>query len=162
MRQGIFLPSQLSVKTLTLTVPIHSRVQSHALTSVRMLKLTLQKHLCPPLSSLGLIIVTRSSQAALNISLKNYKKVQNSAARLVLKAHKRDLFFTPSQDSSLAAHQSMYQISSQHSVTQNIFSDIAPVYLSDLLRVYSPSRQLRSSSDSRTLRIPNIKTKTFG
>ena len=38
----------------------------------------------------------------------------------------------------------------------------APVYLSDLLRVYSPSGQLRSSSDSRTLRIPHIKTKTFG
>ena len=36
-----------------------------------------------------------------------------------------------------------------------------PVYLSDLLRVYSPSRQLRSSSHSRTLRIPHIKTKAF-
>ena len=42
------------------------------------------------------------------------------------------------------------------------FSDTAPVYLSDPLRVYSPSRQLRSSSDSRTLRIPHKKTKTFG
>ena len=30
-----------------------------------------------------------------------------------------------------------------------------------LNRVYSPSRQLRSSYDSRTLRIPHIKTKTF-
>ena len=44
----------------------------------------------------------------------------------------------------------------------SFFSDTAPVYLSDLLRVYSPSRQLRSSSDSRTLRIPHIKTETFG
>ena len=42
-------------------------------------------------------------------------------------------------------------------------SDTAPVHLSDLLRVYSPSRQLRSSSDSRTLCILlHIKTKTFG
>ena len=44
----------------------------------------------------------------------------------------------------------------------SFFSDTVPVYLSDLLRVYSPSRQLRSSSDSRTLHIPHIKTKTFG
>ena len=36
------------------------------------------------------------------------------------------------------------------------------VYLSDLLCVYSPSRQLGSSSDSRTLSIPHTKTKTFG
>ena len=40
----------------------------------------------------------------------------------------------------------------------SFFSDTAPVYLSNLLHVYSPSRQLRSSSDSRTLRIPHIKT----
>ena len=44
----------------------------------------------------------------------------------------------------------------------SFFSDTAPVYLSDLLRVFSPSRQVRSSSASRTLRIPHIKTKTFG
>ena len=44
------------------------------------------KHLCPPLSSLGLIIVTRSSQAALNI-LKNYKRsktpLQDSSYKLI-------------------------------------------------------------------------------
>ena len=44
----------------------------------------------------------------------------------------------------------------------SFLSDKAAVYQSDLLRVYSPSRQLRSSSDSRTPRIPHIKTKTFG
>ena len=43
-----------------------------------------------------------------------------------------------------------------------VFSDTAPVYMSDLLHVYFPSRQLRSSSDSRTLRIPHIKTNTSG
>ena len=46
--------------------------------------------------------------------------------------------------------------------SHSFFSDTAPFNLSDLLRVYSPSRQLRSSSDSRTLCIPHIKTKTFG
>ena len=44
----------------------------------------------------------------------------------------------------------------------SFFSDTAPVYLSDLLHVYSPSRQVHSSSDKRTLHIPHIKTKTFG
>ena len=49
-----------------------------------------------------------------------------------------------------------------YGLCHSFFSDTASVYLSDLLRVYSPSRQLRSSSDSRTLCIPHIKTKTFG
>ena len=53
-------------------------------------QLTVQKHLCPPLSSLGLIVVTCSSQVALNHLLEKLQKVQNSAARLALKAHKRD------------------------------------------------------------------------
>ena len=44
----------------------------------------------------------------------------------------------------------------------SLFSDTAPVYLSDLFHVFSPTRQLRSSSDLRTLRILHIKTKTFG
>ena len=44
----------------------------------------------------------------------------------------------------------------------SFFSETAPVYLSDLLHVYSPSRQLHSFSDSRTLRILHIKRKTFG
>ena len=52
--------------------------------------------------------------------------------------------------------------SSGFSAEGTVISDTAPVYLSDLLRVYSPSRQLRSSSDSITLRIPHIRTKTFG
>ncbi|KAK7105219.1 hypothetical protein V1264_016626 [Littorina saxatilis] len=31
-----------------------------------------------------------------------------------------------------------------------------------MLNVYIPSRQLRSSSDSRMLRIPHVRTKAFG
>ena len=93
--------------------------------------------------------------------LEKLQKVENSAAKLVLKAHKRDhvslllrtLHWLPIQA------RIEYKLSTLcHSF---FFSDTAPVYLSDLLRVYSPSRQLRSLSDSRTLRIPHIKTKTF-
>ena len=38
---------------------------------------------------------------------------------------------------------------------------IIPAYLLDLLTVYTTSRQLRSSVDTRTLRIPHVKTKTL-
>ena len=52
-------------------------------------------------------------------------------------------------------------LSCQHS-SHSFFSDTAPVYPSDLPHAYPASRRLRSSSDSITLRIPHIKTKTFG
>ena len=93
--------------------------------------------------------------------LEKLQKVQNSAARLVLKAHKwdhvspllRTLHWLPIKA------RIEYMLSA---LCHSFFSDTAPVYLSDLLRVYSPSRQLLSSSDSKTLRIPPTKTKTSG
>ena len=92
--------------------------------------------------------------------LEKLQKVQNSAARLILKAHKwdhvspflRPLHWLPIQASI------EYKLSK---LCHSFFSDTTPVYLSDLLRVYSPSRHLCSSSDSRTLHIPHIETKTF-
>ena len=95
--------------------------------------------------------------------LEKLQKVQNSAARLVLKAHKwdhvspllRTLHWLPIQA------RIKYRLSTLgHSFS--LIHHTASVYLCDLLRVYSPSRQLRSSSDSRTLRIPHMKTETFG
>ena len=41
-------------------------------------------------------------------------------------------------------------------------SDSGPEYLSRVLRIYTPSRQLRSSSDNRILCVPSVKTKNFG
>ena len=43
-----------------------------------------------------------------------------------------------------------------------IFLWYSPYYMSGLLPVYTPSRQLHSSSDLRTQRIPHFKTKTSG
>ena len=93
--------------------------------------------------------------------LEKLQQVQDSTARLVLKAHKRGhvssllrtLHWLPIQA------RIEYKLST---LCHSFFSDTAPAYLSDFPRVYSPSRQLCSSSDSRTLRIPYIKTKTFG
>ena len=42
------------------------------------------------------------------------------------------------------------------------FSGKAPAYLSDILPVYIPSRDLRSSSDLKLLRVPRVNTRTFG
>ena len=35
-------------------------------------------------------------------------------------------------------------------------------YLADLLKIYAPSRQLRSSAETFTLCIPSVHTKTYG
>ena len=37
-----------------------------------------------------------------------------------------------------------------------------PVYLSDLLKIYTPSRQLRSSADICIMCIPAVNTKSYG
>ena len=43
-----------------------------------------------------------------------------------------------------------------------VVSDTAPLYLSDLLRLYVPSRLLRSSADTRIFRLPKRKKKLQG
>ena len=43
-----------------------------------------------------------------------------------------------------------------------IISHQFPIYLSELLRLYTPSRQLRSSADTQVFRIPSSRTKSCG
>ena len=89
------------------------------------------------------------------------QKVQNSAARLVFKARKHEhikpllqkLHWLP------VVSRIQYKVAT---LCYNSFAESYPVYLSELLTVYHPSRQLRSISDTRTFRIPFTKTKTFG
>ena len=93
--------------------------------------------------------------------LEMLQKVQNSAARLELKAQKRD-YVSPLLRT---LHWLPIQARIEYTLStlcHSFFSDTAPVYLSDLFCVYTPSRQLRSSSDSRTPRIPHTKSKPFG
>ena len=44
----------------------------------------------------------------------------------------------------------------------NSISGTAPQYLSDLLQPYTPARQLRPASDTRTFVTTRVNTKTFG
>ena len=51
-----------------------------------------------------------------------------------------------------------YKVSS---LCYSSLSDPGPEYLSRVMRIYTPSRQLRSSSNNRILCVPSVKTKTF-
>ena len=87
--------------------------------------------------------------------------VQNNAARLVLRKRKSD-HATP-----LLVSLHWLPISSriQYKVCSLSYSslfDFGPSYLSELLHIYSPARQLRSSSDTRILSKPSYNTKSFG
>ena len=89
------------------------------------------------------------------------QKVMNCAARLVCKTPKRE-HVTP----SLAALHWLpvscridYKIAT---ICFHVISGTAPPYLCDLLELYTPSRSLRSSADSRIFRVPYRRRKTQG
>ena len=89
------------------------------------------------------------------------QRVQNSAARLIFKAKKSD-HVTPLLQS---LHWLPVPARIQYKIACMCFNSLtecAPQYLSDLLHVYSPSRQLRSASDTRIFKLPLVKTKSFG
>ena len=89
------------------------------------------------------------------------QKVQNSAARLIFQCCKQNHI------SPLLMSLHWLPINAcieyKFSVICHSFSlGFSPTYLSDLLLVYTPKRNLRSTSDNRILCIPKLRTKTFG
>ena len=68
--------------------------------------------------------------------------------------------FIPPQNPSLAAFPSTHWVQAVNFLSL-VFLWYSPIYLSDLVHVYFPSRQLRSS-EARALRIPCVKTEIFG
>ncbi|KAK7096607.1 hypothetical protein V1264_005883 [Littorina saxatilis] len=93
--------------------------------------------------------------------LHKLQKVQNSAARLILKARKKD-HVTPLRRT---LHWLPIQARIEYKLSTlcfHFFSASSPAYFSELLTVYTPARQLRSSSDSRTLVIPHTQSKAYG
>ena len=84
--------------------------------------------------------------------------VQNNAARLILKVPKTD-HITPHLQT---LHWLPVDARIQYKICSLCFNAInssGPQYLADLLKIYAPSRQLRSSADTCTLRIPSVHTK---
>eukprot|EP00745_Piridium_sociabile_P020377 TRINITY_DN313_c0_g1_i4.p1 TRINITY_DN313_c0_g1~~TRINITY_DN313_c0_g1_i4.p1 ORF type:complete len:508 (-),score=73.27 TRINITY_DN313_c0_g1_i4:117-1640(-) len=89
------------------------------------------------------------------------QKVMNCAARLIFRAPKRE-HITP-----LLAELHWLPISFRveykiATICYNIISGSAPPYLQELLQVYTPSRSLRSSADTRTFHLPNRRKKHQG
>ena len=81
--------------------------------------------------------------------LDKLQRVQNSAARLVMK----------SCTGYQSAQRTDYKIST---LCFNTFTNSSLVYIAQRLSIYTTSRHLSSSSDTRILRIPFFKTKSFG
>ena len=93
--------------------------------------------------------------------LDKLQRVQNSAARLVMKSRECDHVLPLSRNLHWLPVRPRidYKIST---LCFNTFTNSSPVYIAQPLSVYTPSSHFRSSSDTRTLRIPFIKTKSFG
>ena len=89
------------------------------------------------------------------------QKVQNHASRLVFRSSRFD-HVTPllHQLHWLPVHSRVdYKVST---LCFKVLESTAPSYLSDLLHLYNPSRNLRSSSDDRVFSLPRMRTKTHG
>ena len=93
--------------------------------------------------------------------LERLQNVQNSAAKQIFQCHKQNHIspiLTPLYRLPINA-----RIEYKLSVNcQSFFFGLSPIYLTDLLSVYTPKRNSRSSSDKRILCIPKQRTKTQG
>ena len=89
------------------------------------------------------------------------QKVQNAAARLICRAKKLDHV----QPILLSLHWLPIRARIQYKISTfcfNVITGTGPQYLSELLHLYTPSRDLRSSADTLILKIPRSNSKTFG
>ena len=95
------------------------------------------------------------------VLLDKIQRVVNCSARLIYKASKSahitpllfDLHWLPT------SNRIQYKIAL---TCFHIISGTAPPYLSELLRLYSPSRSLRSASNTRIFRVPRVCRRTLG
>ena len=93
--------------------------------------------------------------------LDRLQKIQNNAARLIFRSSRSE------HASSLLYSLHWLSISNRidyklSSLAFSVVTGTGPAYLSELLNIYTPSRELRSSSDDRLFRIPYCRTKTYG
>ena len=104
---------------------------------------------------------TVSLRASLNVFYINSKKIQNASARLILKSSRQEhtkpllkaLHWLPISD------RITFKLSC---MCYNSVTASTPQYLADLLQIYTPSRTLRSTADTRKVKIALIKKKYSG
>ena len=92
--------------------------------------------------------------------IQRLQRVQNTAARVVTRKKKHE-HITPILKS---LHWLPVQYRAQYKILLYVFKSIkqdAPLYLSELINVYRPSRSLRSANNL-TLVTPKVRTKTYG
>ena len=89
------------------------------------------------------------------------QKVQNTAARLILRApcHQNCTPLLQQLHGLLISERLKYKTAC---MCYNAIAGSAPSYLSELLHLYSPSRSLHSSSDTRMLKLQRFNRKTHG
>ena len=92
--------------------------------------------------------------------LNRLQKVQNNAARLILKASKTD-HITPHLRTLHWLPIDARIKCKLCSLCFGAITSTGPVYLSDLLEIFTPSRKLRSAADIRILCIPSVNTKSY-
>ena len=93
--------------------------------------------------------------------LSKLPKVQSNAARLIFRIT-RSGYATPMLHS---LHWLPIEQMIEYKLSLLCFKNIshqAPIYLSELLHLYTPSRQLRSSTETRVFRISSFRTKSCG
>ena len=89
------------------------------------------------------------------------QKIQNSAAKVVLRKSKRDL--TTPLLRELHWLPVKFRIDFKIACfAYHYFDGTLPQYLSSLLDVYKPNRMLRSSIDERVLSCPKVSLKKYG
>ena len=89
------------------------------------------------------------------------QKVQNAAARLICRAKKLDHV----QPILQLLHWLPIRALIQYKISTlcfNVITGNGPQYLSELLHLYTPTRDLRSSADTCILKIPCSNSKAFG
>ena len=93
--------------------------------------------------------------------LERLQYVQNSAVRLIFQCRKLN-HISPLL---MSLHWLPIKAHIEHKLSvicDSFLLGLSPIYLSDLLLVYTPKTNLRSSSDNRIVCIPKLRTKTFG
>ena len=121
----------------------------------------LSRHWFLLLSCPELITAIPYSLAVLSSSIHKLQKVQNNAARLICR--------TPEFDHISPVLHTLHWLPVEQKIDYKLLlfafksvNNDGPSYLSDLLKFYIPSRQLRSSFDTRLLRISSFRLKSFG
>ena len=164
-----------SVKNLGVTLDCHLTMQPHVLNVVRAANFELRRissirHLLSTQATITLIsafILSRLDYCNSLLSgcpqslINQLQRVQNNAARLILKLSRKDHV----SHHLASLHWLPINARIQYKISTVVYNTLrfnSPLYLSNLLSLYAPTRTLRSSSDKSTLCFPSVRTVTFG